>query len=175
MPAPQAYAKATEYAAAYEGGMHPAAKRRNSFASTDEMLERISNKSSFPLMHASILRDYCQYGLLEDGEGGYELACPPELEARVYMTARTNGAIYESVRGLDIPVTVVRARPPAPGAVMDFSSSPTWPGLAQAFPQGREIFWPDCSHFIPMQKPDEVVALIAAEITAWTEHHSAAS
>jgi pimeloyl-ACP methyl ester carboxylesterase len=173
--APEAYAKAAEHVAAFGDALHPAAKRRGSFASVDEMLERIADKSSFPLMHPRILRDYCQFGLLDDGAGGYKLACPPELEARVYMTSRSNGAIYDSVRELDIPVTIVRAKTPLPGATMDFSSSPTWPGLAQAFPRGREIFWPECSHFIPMQKPDEVIALIEAEIAAWKEQHSAAA
>ena len=29
------------------------------------------------------------------------------------------------------------------------------------------VHWPDCSHFIPMQKPDEVVAIIKEELALW--------
>lgn len=163
--APQAYA--AEYAGAFGDELHPASKRRNHFSSADDMVERIADKSAFPLFHPRVLRDYCEFGLEPDPAGGFRLACPPEVEARVYMSARSNGAVYDSVRALDIPVTVVRARLPDPGVLHDFSSSPTWPGLAQEFPDARELHWADCTHFIPMQRPDEVIELIADQISDW--------
>jgi len=49
---------------------------------------------------------------------------------------------------------------------MAFSTSPTWPGLAAEFPNGREIHFPDKTHFLPMEIPDEVAALIRAELEA---------
>ena len=49
----------------------------------------------------------------------------------------------------------------------DFSTSPTWPKLASQFKEGRDIYLEDCSHFIPMQKPDLVVDLIRSELVAW--------
>ena len=156
-----------DYAKMFGDDLHPAAKRRNQFSSVDDMYKRLQEKSSFPLFHPRILRDYCEYGLVQTPQGVYELACPPEIEARVYMSSRSNVGIYDSVAKLDIPVTIVRARSPAPNAGQDFSSSPTWPGLAGAFSQGKDIHWPDCTHFIPMQRPDEVVNLIKQEIKQW--------
>jgi hypothetical protein len=74
------------------------------------------------------------------------------------MTSRTNPGVYDAIRALEVPVTVLRAR----GAerregVMDFTTSPTWPGLASEFRRGTDVQLPDLSHFMPMQAP----ALIA--------------
>ncbi len=146
--------------------LHPAAKRRNQFATSDEMFEQLRNKSSFPLFDPQILRDYCEFGLEESASGGLELCCQPEIEAHVYMSARSNGSVYDSVHALEIPVTVVRAKLPINQA-HDFSSSPTWPGLSGQFSNARDIHFADCSHFIPMQKPDAVIDIIKEEISAW--------
>jgi hypothetical protein len=40
---------------------------------------------------------------------------------------------------------------------MDFTASPTWPGLAREFRRGTDVQLPDLTHFMPMQAP----ALIA--------------
>ena len=96
------------------------------------------------------------------------LACHPEMEASVYQTARTNAGVFDSARSLDIPVTVMRAMEPGPDRdPTDFSVSPTWPGLVGEFRHGREFHLADCTHFIPMQMPDRVVAQIQAQMEQW--------
>ena len=151
-----------------EGGAHPAARRRNRFASVEEMMERLANKSAFPVFDRQTFRDYCQHGLLPAPDGGLQLACPPEIEGSVYMSVRTNADIFASVAAIDIPVLIVRAKAvEGERAPMDFTSSPTWPGLAGRFRQGREMHRPDVTHFIPMQIPDEVIGIIRGEIAAW--------
>jgi len=67
---------------------------------------------------------------------------------------------------LDIPVLILRARAPSPDVTgaMVFSTSPTWPGLAAEFKQGRELHYPNRTHFLPMEIPDEVAALISEEL-----------
>ena len=149
-------------------GVHPAARRRNRFASVEEMMERLANKSAFPVFDRQTFRDYCQHGLLPAPDGGLQLACPPEIEASIYMSVRTNANIFASVAAIDIPVLIVRAKAvEGERAPMDFTSSPTWPGLAGRFRQGREMHRPDVTHFIPMQIPDEVIGIIRGEIAAW--------
>jgi len=155
-----------QYLAMFGDELHPAAKRRNVFASVEDMMTSLAPKSAFPLFLPRIFADYCRYGLQQRETGDYVLACPPDIEARVYMAARANGAIYDSVQALAIPVTVVRGRRPAEGNVQDFTSSPTWPGLAAQFAQGEDVHWPDCSHFIPMQRADDVIALMRRELEA---------
>jgi pimeloyl-ACP methyl ester carboxylesterase len=144
------------------GEIHPVAKRRNRFASADEMFERFADRPPYSLFQPAALRDYCEYGLLPAPDGdGYVLACPPEIEASVYMTALTNPGVHESVRALDIPVTILRAREAAgDGGPMDFASSPTWPGLVGEFRHGRDVYLPEHTHFVPMEDPELVARFV---------------
>lgn len=147
-----------------DGGPHPTAKRKRHFGSPEEMIERFRDRVPYSVFHPEALRDYCVYGLLRASEGGYELACPPETEAAIYMTSRTNPGVFDSVDRLDLPVLVLRAKEPPPERdLMDFSSSPTWPGLAKRLRQGREIHFPHDTHFLPMEIPDKISALILEE------------
>ena len=145
---------------------HPTAKRRSEFDSPQEMADRLRDKGSFGLFDPEIFMDYCTYGLLPNEKGkGYILACPPEVEASVYMSSRSNHAIYETIRSLTIPVLILRARERTSDRdTMDFSSSPTWPQLVHEFKNGREIHFPDRTHFLPMEIPAEITQIISDEI-----------
>lgn len=147
------------------GDQHPTAKRKRWFTSPEEMFERFRNRPPYALFEPEALRDYCTWGLLPAPQGGFELACPPDIEASIYMTSLTNQGVHDSIRALDLPVFIVRAQEPPPHrSVMDFSSSPTWPGLVREFRHGREAHWADRSHFLPMEVPRRVAELILAEI-----------
>jgi pimeloyl-ACP methyl ester carboxylesterase len=150
---------------------HPTAKRRNEFDSAEEMAERLKPKGSFGLFDPEMLMDYCRHGLLPNEKGkGYVLACPPHIEASVYMSSRSNHDIYDAVRSLSLPVLILRAKEPAMDRnVMDFSSSPTWPKLVSEFRNGREIHFADKTHFLPMEIPEEITKIIAQEITSAQE------
>ena len=152
---PAGYAKADPWGAALRGDIHPTAKRRNHWASPEEMFERFQNRRPFDTWDRDVLRDYCRFGLLPAADGaGYELACPPQFEAQVYMTSRGNGAVHDSIRAVKVPVLVVRAKePPTARDLMDFRYSPTWPELAGQFANGRELYMPEHTHFLPMEDP----------------------
>ncbi len=145
-----------------DGEVHPTAKRKNAFASVQAMIDRFREREPYVRFVPAALRDYCQWGLVPapDAEG-LVLACSPATEASVYMTSRSNPGVYDSIRSLDIPVMILRAkRPPADRSVMDFSSSPTWPGLVGELRLGRECHLADHTHFIPMEDPDLVARYI---------------
>jgi len=144
------------------GQNHPTAKRKNHFASIDEMFERFRDRKPYACFDPSALRDHCQYGLLPAPDGdGYILACPPEIEASIYMTSRTNAAVYASIRAIELPVLILRAkRPPLDRDVMDFTSSPTWPELVHEFQDGREIHLAEHTHFLPMEAPELVARYV---------------
>lgn len=160
--APQEYGGGGWTISSLGGEPHPTAKRKRSFASPEEMIERFRDRPPYASFDPEALRAYCSYGLLPRADGeGFELACPPELEASIYMTSRTNPGVHESARALEIPVLVVRAKEPPPDrSPMDFSSSPTWPGLVHEFRKGRELHLADHSHFLPMEHPQLVADLI---------------
>jgi len=147
------------------GGEHPTAKRKRAFRSPEEMIERFRERVPCRVFRPDALRDYCVHGLLPDEDGeGFHLACPPEIEARIYMTSRTNAGVYDSIRALGMPVLVVRSMlPPKDRSPMDFSSSPTWPGLAAELENGRDLHLPNHTHFLPMEIPDRIAALILDE------------
>ena len=145
---------------------HPTAKRRNEFDSPEEMAERLRPKGSYGVFDPDMLMDYCRWGLLPNEHGkGYVLACPPAIEASVYMSSRSNHDIYTAIRSLSIPVLILRAKARDPNSsVMDFSTSPTWPGLVGEFRNGREIHFADRTHFLPMEIPGEVTRIIQEEL-----------
>ena len=142
---------------------HPVARRRADFGSWEDMFERFRDRHPFRLWREDVLRDYCRYGVLrKPNGGGCTLACPPIVESSIYLESGGTG-IHDAVGLLPHPVLVVRAkRREIRQGEMDFSHSPTWPGLADAFPRGRDVYRPDLSHFIPMQEPELVAAAIAA-------------
>lgn len=149
-----------------EGRKHPTSKRKRHFDSPEAMIERFRDRAPYRVFHADALRAYCTYGLLPAVDGvGFDLACPPEIETSIYLTSRTNPGVYDSIRSLDHPVLILRARLPAEDRdVMDFSSSPTWPGLVGEFRSGREIHFADHTHFLPMELPDRIAAEILGEL-----------
>ncbi|MFL2526033.1 MAG: hypothetical protein ACJ0Q3_00955 [Candidatus Azotimanducaceae bacterium] len=45
-------------------------------------------------------------------------------------------------------------------AEVDFTASPTWPGLVKSFPNAEELYLDHLTHFIPMQEPVFVADVI---------------
>ncbi len=163
--------------AAYECGVrqpvdpqaHPVARRRNEWRDWQEMFARFEDRHPYSLWRREVLEDYCRYGVLPAPEGeGYVLACPPEIEASVYLT-HASVDIYAEAAKVQAPVTVVRAKPvprPAEGEMPDFAGSPTWEGVAGGFPKGRDVYLPEMTHFIPMQDPELTARYILDEVRA---------
>ena len=155
---PELYAARGQWS---EGAEHPTAKRRNQWRDWEEMFERFEDRMPFANWERRVLEDYCRHGVMPAPEGGgFVLACPPTIEASIYMGS-SDRDIHGLVPAVDVPVTVVRAK--SRGAdrdVMDFSSSPTDPNLARGFPQGRDVHLPEHSHFLPMEAPALAAELI---------------
>ena len=144
------------------GTLHPAAGRKRYFDSPQSMFERFAERSPYALFDREALQQYCQHGLRPAASGkGWELACAPEFEASIYPQARGNAGVFASIRALQIPVWVVRARPQDPSILpWDPLGSPTWPALAAEFRQGRDLVFPEQTHFLPMQDPALMARLI---------------
>lgn len=169
---PQAFARlvlfdpvilAPEYYAATETQFtaenpHPAIRRKRDFTSPEAMIERFAARDPYDLFDPRVFEDYCRHGLVPAASGeGLELACAPEVEASVYASSRSNGAILEAAKTVTIPVLVVRAQMTS---LNDFKSSPTWPELAKVLPQGTDLYRPDMTHFHPFQDPADAARII---------------
>lgn len=150
--------------AEYDGpAMHPIASRRNRWASWEDMRDGFKDRPPYSLWRPEVLDDYCRYGVAEDGDG-CRLACAPLVEASVYYFQRHTN-IYYLIRQIETPVTVLRAmvRTEAEWRTTNFTKSPTWERLADQFKNGRDVYLPNFTHFIPMQDPDLVARFIADE------------
>lgn len=143
---------------------HPVARRRNRWDGWEAMNAHFAARPPYAHWRPEALADYCRYGLLPAADGaGWELACPPQLEASVYLNAlRTKPHLWFD--RIVAPVSVIRAKTGERAGNLDFSVSPTWPGLGAALGAKRDEQWADLSHFIPMEAPERVAALIAAQL-----------
>ena len=147
----------------YTGPWHRAqfaAKRRNHWASPQAMFESFRDRPPFNTWDPAVLHDYCEYGLLPNGDG-FVLACPPAIEASIYENgSAVDSNIYAEVATVQIPVRIVRAgKLPEPGNAM--GTSPVPPDLAASFARGADLVLPQCSHLIPMEAPSLTATLIA--------------
>jgi pimeloyl-ACP methyl ester carboxylesterase len=162
---PESYAMENRHAAFLNGAEeHPVARRRNHFVDAAAMYDNLHGRGSYASWLDEALHDYCHYGLLPDPEqGGYKLACPPTIEASVYMGSQ-NSPIFDALAAVTVPVTVLRAAQRDPDeTTMDFTKSPTWSELAAQFQHGRDVYLPELTHFMPMQDPQLVAAYIKGE------------
>lgn len=142
---------------------HPTSKRNNLWQSWREMFDRLSGRGSFSVWRADVLEDYCRYGVLPNPDGaGWVLACPPLVEAAIY-TGSSGRDIHDLFATIDVPVTVLRGEKRTRLEAMDFLASPTWEHLADQFPQGRDVYLPHLTHFIPMQDPELVARFIESQ------------
>ena len=149
------YRNAPKYSDSYE----MVSRRRNVWTGPDEMFERFRDRHPYKLWDPAVLRDYCEYGLLPDGKGGFELACPPQTEGSVYATSASVDP-YPLIEAIEQPVIVLRAPQLEQKDAFDFASSPTPPGLVNCFANGKDVFLTDLTHFMPMQDPGRIAKLI---------------
>ncbi len=146
----------------WAGDEHPVARRRDVWDSPEQMYEAFHARQPYSRWQPDVLMDYCRYGLVRTGDA-FRLSCPPAVEEAVYVSS-LDYDIHERVPDVTVDVTVVRANyRGAIEAARDFSLSPTWPGLAQQFASGTDVYLPDESHFMPMENPELAARLIAGE------------
>jgi pimeloyl-ACP methyl ester carboxylesterase len=135
-------------------------RRRNLWASPDEMFERFKARPPFARWRPDILRDYCNFGVLPR-DGKFVLACPPAVEASIYLNSREPASnIYAEVAQVQHPVVVMRAGRERKHGIFDLAASPAAPDLASRFAHGREVLLPEATHFIPMEEPETVADMI---------------
>ncbi|HET6565707.1 MAG TPA: alpha/beta hydrolase, partial [Xanthomonadales bacterium] len=138
----------------------PVSRRKNRWHSAEEMYLRFRDREPFASWQDEVLRDYCNFALrAAPDESSLQLACDPLHEAAMYLNHQGYEAIFELLPDITMPVTVMRARRD-PEDVFNMSASPTWPELASALPQGRDMYLPQLSHFIPMEDPALVARVI---------------
>ena len=139
---------------------HPIAKRRANWASSADLFGRLKGHPSYAIWQEDVLTDYCAHGLIPAADGqSYDLACPPVLEASVYMGSLIHNP-YPALANIACHVTILRAPGAKFGEEIDFTKSPTAPKLVESFADGQDIYMPDITHFMPMQDPLRIAKIL---------------
>ncbi len=137
------------------------ARRRARWKSVDEMFERFRTRLPFSAWKPEILRDYCEFGLLPDGDE-LVLACPPAIEATIYERSNWPDAdISSEIAAIQAPTTVMRSGKLMTREKFDLSASATDPNLASRMRNARDVCLENASHFIPMEHPERIIAELA--------------
>jgi pimeloyl-ACP methyl ester carboxylesterase len=126
-------------------------KRRRTFDSVDQMFSNFEDKPPFDTWRKDILRDYCQFGTRPARDGKRELKCAPEVEAKLYETARDFDGLGRILR-CTAPLLVMF------GERSDSLAASLSGKVAQRLRNGRVLDVADAGHFLPMEKPELVAA-----------------
>ena len=138
---------------------HPVARRRNQWDSPQAMYDRFRGREPFSDWQDEVVQDYCLWALHKVGSH-YELACPPRVEAAIYLSSG-GSHVFDRIPNVPIPVQIVRGRPRTPDdPPFDFRPSPTMVELYRLFDQGSDRVLMDHTHFFPFEDPQIVVGLI---------------
>jgi len=135
----------------------PAKRRRAKFTSREAAVASFRGRGAFRTWPDQMVADYVEGGTIEDGEGGFRLACAPQWEA-------TNFSIYpfnlaSSGRKVRAPMTVLY------GTEHSTASDDLLRQLVKGHADARVVRVPGASHFLPMEKPD----LVRSEIVSAAE------
>ncbi len=146
--------------------IHPISRRRNLWNSSDEMYQSFSTKLPFKLWDKSVLKDYCEFGLVNDEyNNNFKLSCPPWAEARM-MSGSSEHGIFEIINKFSQKVLVLRAGGKNSNNNKDiFSTSVTDPKLSKMFLNGKDLIINDVTHFIPQENPEQCAKIINDFIT----------
>jgi pimeloyl-ACP methyl ester carboxylesterase len=130
-----------------------ARRRRNEWASREEIYESYASRPPLNVMTPESLRAYVDYGVRDRGDGVFELKCRPEVEASIYTMGPLNGA-WAKLPQVDVPVVV------SCGETSTDIGPPLAQKIAARLPHGRVEVWPACGHFGPQQDPDRAASSI---------------
>jgi lipase len=133
------------------------ARRRARWKSAEEMYQRFVGRLPFSTWKPEILRDYCEFGLLPEGDE-FVLACPPEIEASIYPRWNLPEAdISKELAVVQQSTEILRSGRLMAKDSFDLSASATDPDLAKRMPNARDVYLEGVSHFIPMEYPALIV------------------
>jgi pimeloyl-ACP methyl ester carboxylesterase len=128
-------------------------RRRVVWDSRQQLFEAYQGKDAFAAWQEDVLWDYVNHGTRDLPDGRVALKCPAEVEAQVFATTMSLN-IFAQIDRIDCPVLVLR------GEHTDIPLSVVAERVAQRIPQGSLITIPDTSHFLAMEKPEEVAEMI---------------
>jgi pimeloyl-ACP methyl ester carboxylesterase len=137
-------------------------RRRAIWDSRRQLFEAYQGKDAFAGWREEVLWDYVNFGTHELPDGRVALKCTPQVEAQVFATTMALD-VFSRIHAIDCPVLVLR------GERTDPPLAYVAERVAQTIPQGSLVTVPGASHFLAMEKPEEVAEIIARYFAALGE------
>lgn len=144
-----------------------AASRRNTFPDREMAAKAFTGRGVFKTFPAEFIQDYVADGLVEDGRGGFRLACRPTFEAATYCAQRHHP--WAALRKVTDPLVLLRAEKHST------ISEASMHRVAAIKADARVATVEGASHMLPMERPDRVRAAIesaALMAQAGRKYHS---
>lgn len=132
-----------------------AAKRRMVWPSREELIETYRQRPAFAGWRDEVLRLYAEHGTHQREDGQFELKCPGAIEARFFGNSLPPGN-WDLLPEIRCPTLVVR------GETTDPPLAAIAAQTAERIPGARLATIAGAGHFAPMEKPDEVLGLVAS-------------
>lgn len=130
--------------------------RRIVWHSRDEIFASFRTRSPYDTWTDEALRAYVDEGTFDRPDGEVELLCPARVEGQIYSAASSYDG-FAALRRVLAPVLVVRGER---STTLDEARANM---AVECLRDGRLVTVPGTSHFVPMERPDEVARLILAE------------
>ena len=133
-------------------------QRRRLFDSWREYTNSVGHSPMSRLIPSETRDLLAQTTLRALPSGGYELCCPPEYEAQIYEYCfGWSMQVHHDLEGRDdfCPIKAIGSDPTVPYSFMPAMDLGTWVKLSYDF-------IPESTHFLPLEHPEECVALTVA-------------
>lgn len=133
-----------------------ALKRRSTFASREEAAAAFTGRGVFKTFPAEVIADYVADGVVEDGKGGFKLACAPAFEAATYCAQRHDP--WGALRRVTDPLVLLRA---------ERNSTIGEAGahrVASIKADARVAMVEGAGHMLPIERPDRARTAIESAV-----------
>lgn len=130
-----------------------AERRRDSWPDRESVRASWQRKQVFASWDRRVFEDYLEAGIVDAPDGTVVLRYPKAWEAQLFRVCPHNE--WAHLRRLEVPTLVVR------GEHSDTLLPAAAARMAREMPAVRVVELGGTSHFLPMEKPEEVARLIA--------------